>query len=100
MAQFLERVRDRVLDGGAITSGDVVLDLGTGTGLIGLGALERAGPDGHVIFSDVSEELLAETRAAATRMGPRTAAASARRRPRISRVSPGAPWTSSRPDRC
>jgi arsenite methyltransferase len=43
----------------------VVLDVGTGTGLVGFGALERVGPSGRVIFSDVSPALLDECRARA-----------------------------------
>jgi ubiquinone/menaquinone biosynthesis C-methylase UbiE len=41
---------------------DVLLDVGCGTGLIGFGALDRLGPAGRVIFSDVSLELLDECR--------------------------------------
>jgi len=56
--RFLEPVRDRVLDDAAIEPGDTVLDAGCGDGLIGFGALRRVGPEGHVIFSDISQELL------------------------------------------
>ncbi|MFI7540743.1 methyltransferase domain-containing protein [Actinoplanes sp. NPDC049599] len=64
-AQFAPQLtdyRDGVLDRATITPGDTVLDVGTGTGLIGLGALERVGPHGRVIFSDVSPALLDECR--------------------------------------
>nr|BFE70970.1 hypothetical protein GCM10020092_042710 [Actinoplanes digitatis] len=54
--------RDGVLDRAAIAEGDVVLDVGTGTGLIGLGALDLVGPAGRVVFSDVSAALLDECR--------------------------------------
>lgn len=54
----LATVRDRVLDAAEPLAGATVLDVGTGDGLIGLGALERVGSDGLVIFSDVSEALL------------------------------------------
>ena len=54
--------RDGVLARARIEPGDVVLDVGTGTGLIGFGALERVGDGGRVIFSDVSEALLDECR--------------------------------------
>lgn len=50
--------RDGVLDRAAIAPGDTVLDVGTGTGLVGLGALDRVGPAGRVVFSDVSAALL------------------------------------------
>jgi arsenite methyltransferase len=54
----LAPLRDRVLDNAAIRPGDTVLDVGCGDGLIGFGALERVGPNGRVVFSDVSQELL------------------------------------------
>jgi len=61
-APQLTAYRDGVLDRAAITAGDTVLDVGTGTGLIGLGALDRVGPAGRVVFSDVSTALLEECR--------------------------------------
>jgi arsenite methyltransferase len=39
-----------------------VLDVGAGDGLIAFGAAERVGLNGTVIFSDVSEDLLAHSR--------------------------------------
>jgi arsenite methyltransferase len=54
----LAPIRDRVLDRAALAPGDTVLDAGCGDGLIAFGALDRIGPGGRVIFSDVSEELL------------------------------------------
>jgi ubiquinone/menaquinone biosynthesis C-methylase UbiE len=65
----LHRFRDRVLDNAAIEPGDVILDIGAGDGLIGFGALERTGAPGRVIFSDISEDLLAECRRIAAGMG-------------------------------
>jgi arsenite methyltransferase len=55
----LAGIRDRVLDHAEPLAGATVLDVGAGDGLIGLAALDRVGPDGAVIFSDVSEALLA-----------------------------------------
>jgi arsenite methyltransferase len=43
--------------------------VGTGDGLIAFGALERLGPDGRVIFSDISQDLLDHCRAAAAAEG-------------------------------
>jgi arsenite methyltransferase len=54
--------RDGVLNRAAIRAGDVVLDVGTGDGLIGFGALEQVGADGRVVFSDLSADLLDECR--------------------------------------
>jgi SAM-dependent methyltransferase len=54
-APVLKEFRDRVLDGGRVGPGDLVLDVGTGDGLIAFGALDR-GAD--VVFSDVSQPLL------------------------------------------
>jgi arsenite methyltransferase len=61
-APQLTAYRDGVLDRAAIAPGDTVLDVGTGTGLVGLGALDRVGAEGRVVFSDVSEALLDECR--------------------------------------
>lgn len=57
--EFLGPVRDRVLANAAVRAGDTLLDVGCGDGLIGFGALERVGASGRVIFSDVSDDLLA-----------------------------------------
>ncbi|MGH9892280.1 MAG: class I SAM-dependent methyltransferase [bacterium] len=54
----LEAIRDGDLDDADIRTGDVLLDVGCGDGLIGFGALDRVGEAGRVIFSDVSQDLL------------------------------------------
>jgi SAM-dependent methyltransferase len=64
-APELLRFRDGVLDRADLAPDDVLLDVGCGTGLIGFGALDRLGPEGRVIFSDVSPELLEECRRSA-----------------------------------
>ncbi len=61
----LSAFRDGVLDRADLRADDVVLDVGCGTGLIGFGALERLGPGGRVVFSDISSDLLSECRRAA-----------------------------------
>jgi SAM-dependent methyltransferase len=54
-APVLHGLRDAVLDRAGIGAGEVLLDVGTGDGLIAFGALERGA---RVIFSDVSPRLL------------------------------------------
>jgi arsenite methyltransferase len=51
-----------VLDGAAIVSGDAVLDVGAGTGLLALGAVARVGEDGDVLALDSSVDALEELR--------------------------------------
>src|SRR4029453_12349369 len=50
-------VRDRLLDLAEVDARTTVLDLGTGEGLVGTGALQRGA---SVIFSDISPRLLEE----------------------------------------
>jgi arsenite methyltransferase len=69
VAEALEELghkRDRVLDGAAIVHGDAVADVGAGTGLLTLGALERVGPEGDVIAIDISVDALEELRSNTT----------------------------------
>jgi arsenite methyltransferase len=69
LREFLSPVRDTVLDRARLRPGDTVLDVGTGDGLIAFGALERLGPSGHVVFSDISQDLLDHSRQAAAAEG-------------------------------
>jgi arsenite methyltransferase len=61
-ASSVAAFRDGVLDRADLRADDVLLDVGCGTGLIGFGALDRLGPHGRVIFSDISADLLDECR--------------------------------------
>lgn len=65
LAEVLYPVRDTVLDKARLRPGDTLLDVGTGDGLIAFGALDRLGPSGGVIFSDISQDLLDHCRQAA-----------------------------------
>jgi arsenite methyltransferase len=58
----LAAFRDGVLARADLRPDDVVLDVGCGTGLIGFAALERLGPSGRVIFTDISDDLLDDCR--------------------------------------
>ena len=69
LTELLYPVRDTVLDKAKLRPGDTVLDVGAGDGLIAFGALERLGPSGQVIFSDISQDLLDHCRAAAAAEG-------------------------------
>ena len=61
----LYAMRDEVLNHAKLGEDEVLLDIGCGDGLIAFGALDLVGPEGEVIFSDVSEDLLDECRSRA-----------------------------------
>jgi ubiquinone/menaquinone biosynthesis C-methylase UbiE len=67
--QTLYPVRDQVLDRASLGPSDTLLDVGTGDGLIAFGALDRLGPAGRVIFSDISADVLGYCRAAVADAG-------------------------------
>lgn len=54
---------------GRLTSGERVLDLGSGAGTDSLIAAQMVGPEGSVTGIDMTSEMLAKARAAATEMG-------------------------------
>jgi arsenite methyltransferase len=67
MREALWPVRDKVLDRAELVEGETLLDVGCGEGMIGFGALERGA--GHVVFSDISDDLLEFCREAAQAVG-------------------------------
>jgi arsenite methyltransferase len=69
LAKSLHPVRDHVLDRAELRPDDALLDVGCGDGLIAFGALDRLGPAGRVIFSDLSEDLLDHCREQAAASG-------------------------------
>jgi arsenite methyltransferase len=69
LSEFLYPWRDEVLGRAGVQSGGTVLDVGCGDGLIGFGALDRVGASGHVIFSDISQDLLDHCEEAAAAKG-------------------------------
>lgn len=66
--ESLYPVRDKVLDNAALAGDETLLDVGCGDGLIAFGALDKL-PDGQVIFSDISWDLLDHVRELAAQMG-------------------------------
>ena len=64
----LIRLRDKLLERAYVREGMTLLDVGAGDGLIAFGALEKLGPTGKVILSDISEPLLEHARGAAGQM--------------------------------
>jgi arsenite methyltransferase len=67
MLEKLGGFRDKVLDRANFSAGERLLDVGCGEGLIGFGALERGAS--HVVFSDISDDLLAFCRETADALG-------------------------------
>jgi arsenite methyltransferase len=67
MRASLAPVRDKVLDRAGLAEGETLLDVGCGEGMIGFGALDRGA--GHVVFSDISDDLLGFCREAAEELG-------------------------------
>jgi arsenite methyltransferase len=65
--QRLGRIRDKVLDNANVCGGEALLDVGCGDGLIGFGGLDRGAS--HVVFSDVSQDLLDICESAASDLG-------------------------------
>jgi ubiquinone/menaquinone biosynthesis C-methylase UbiE len=67
--EHLSHVRDRVLEAAGSLDGATLLDVGCGDGLIGLRALDLVGPDGTVIFADISDALIEHCREAVRARG-------------------------------
>lgn len=62
----------RMIAAAEIASGDSVLDVGSGEGLLGLLAMDELGNSGSLTFSDVSNELLGVCRVEAEARAPRS----------------------------
>ena len=63
---LVDRYVERVLDGAQLAAGQVLVDVGTGEGLVAFRAIERVGASLRVWLTDISEPMLrhAETQAA------------------------------------
>lgn len=75
-AAYAARVRaaviayaDRVLDNARLAPGVVLADIGSGEGLVGLRAIERAGASLRVVMTDLSAPMLRHAEAAARQRG-------------------------------
>lgn len=66
--RYLYAWRDKILEYAQLQGGETLLDVGCGDGLVGFGALDQA-PTCRVIFSDISQELLDQTRTIAQETG-------------------------------
>ncbi|MBI5033421.1 MAG: methyltransferase domain-containing protein [Chloroflexi bacterium] len=67
LIDFLYPVRDQVLNHANLGEGEILLDVGCGDGLIAFGALDQI-KTSHVIFSDISQDLLNHTQNLARQM--------------------------------
>lgn len=68
---IVQRIRDRVLDGARLSAGMVLVDVGTGDGLVAFGAFERVGTSLKVVLTDVSVRLLSHAEECAVQRGLR-----------------------------
>lgn len=68
-SQQLRPAQDLMLEMTALASGERVLDVACGTGLVTFRAAEAVGPTGHVAASDISEDMVAAVAATAAARG-------------------------------
>lgn len=64
-----QAIRDMTLDLAEIAPGEVVLDVGCGTGSLTIGAVGRVGPTGKVYGIDAAPEMIEVSRQKAAQMG-------------------------------
>jgi ubiquinone/menaquinone biosynthesis C-methylase UbiE len=65
----VERFADWVIDGACIKPGMLVVDLGSGDGLVPFRAISRVGPELRMVLTDVSEPLLNHAKSRAAQLG-------------------------------
>jgi arsenite methyltransferase len=69
---MVERYVARVLEGARLATGQTLVDVGTGEGLLALRAIERMGPSLRVWLTDISEPMLRHAEAQAVELGVRS----------------------------
>ena len=67
--RWLEEVRDKILKRADIQQRDILLDIGTGTGLLAFGAYDILKNSGRIIASDIAEDCLIECKKIADACG-------------------------------
>lgn len=67
LTKYLYPWRAKILDHAKLGEGEILLDVGCGDGLVAFGALDRVATS-HVIFSDISQDLLDHSRTLAQEM--------------------------------
>ena len=65
----LEPVQTALLDMAALNAGESVLDVACGTGLVSLRAALRVAPQGSVLGTDISEQMIAAAQVQAAEQG-------------------------------
>ena len=69
---WLFKVRDKILDRATLKQGDIVVDIGAGTGLLAFGAYEKLKGSGKIIVSDAFSDCVEECRKTAKKNGIET----------------------------
>ena len=66
---WLCNVRDKILERAGLKEGDTVLDIGTGTGLLGFGSYVKLGGKGRFILSDAFADCVESCKLVAEKSG-------------------------------
>ena len=71
VCNLVHRIRNRVLDGANLSAGMVLVDVGSGDGIITFEAFERIGHSLKAVLTDISEPLLNHAKEHAIKLGVR-----------------------------
>jgi len=69
VCNLVQKIRDRVLDGANLSAGMVLVDVGSGDGIVAFEAIERIGHTLMVVLTDISEPLLSHAKKQAIELG-------------------------------